>query len=273
MSTTLWSPTGEVAVEAMVGARLQAHFAVQLIAGFGRDQLQALDDDSHTSLTWSGEHAALLGQASPDGIRVGLRIYDLTLLVLGAAATTEYALDDCSLAQAAAWLATQTGADDEVIMAIAYQLPGHALAIGGRFDTSRHKRALAALSAWFELADTHIAAIVKPIGDAIVRCWPHHFDIAALIEYSDPDDEQAVSVGCGLSPGDQHYAYPYWYVSPWPYPSSDALPTLPSGHWHTNGFTAAVLESTALTQANDPIASSRAFLTAALSGSAAAIGV
>jgi hypothetical protein len=39
-----------------------------------------------------------------------------------------------------------------------------------------------------------------------------------------------------------HYAEPYFYVSPWPYPPPAKLPPLPEpGRWHTTGFTAAVL--------------------------------
>lgn len=45
-----------------------------------------------------------------------------------------------------------------------------------------------------------------------------------------------------FSPGDGSYDQPYFYVTPWPYPSTDALPLLPAGvHWHTEGWTGAVL--------------------------------
>ena len=34
----------------------------------------------------------------------------------------------------------------------------------------------------------------------------------------------------------------YWYVTPWPYPDPDALPTLDGpGAWHTEGWVGAVL--------------------------------
>jgi hypothetical protein len=81
-----------------------------------------------------------------------------------------------------------------------------------------------------------------------VRGWPHHFDLAAL-HVLDPekDPEEARSVGAGLSPGDESYAEPYFYVSPWPAPEPAALPALPGGaHWHTDGFTSAVLSSSAI---------------------------
>lgn len=55
------------------------------------------------------------------------------------------------------------------------------------------------------------------------------------------------SVGVGLSPGDSGYPEPYVYVTPWPYPTGE-LPALPWGHWHTEGWTGAVLRGSALVQ-------------------------
>jgi hypothetical protein len=51
----------------------------------------------------------------------------------------------------------------------------------------------------------------------------------------------------GLSPGDSSYAEPYFYVTPWPYPESPALPQLPAGAaWHRTGWFGAVLTGTAI---------------------------
>jgi hypothetical protein len=77
-----------------------------------------------------------------------------------------------------------------------------------------------------------------------VRCWPHHFDLATLITVTAAKEtaESIRSVGVGLSPGDEHYGEPYFYVTPWPYPDPKKLPPLPEiGRWHTKNFTAAVL--------------------------------
>jgi hypothetical protein len=56
------------------------------------------------------------------------------------------------------------------------------------------------------------------------------------------DAEEARSIGIGLSPGDGSYDQPYFYVNPWPYPDAEDLPPLAAGaHWHTSGWTGAVL--------------------------------
>jgi hypothetical protein len=75
--------------------------------------------------------------------------------------------------------------------------------------------------------------------------------IATLIQV---DAEAKTSIGVGMTPGDGNYAEPYWYVSPWPYPTSPQLPDLPAGAWHTEGWTGAVLTGTDVVAAGDAAA-------------------
>ena len=67
--------------------------------------------------------------------------------------------------------------------------------------------------------------------------------MATLVKVEgNPDPELAKSIGVGLSPGDETYPEPYYYVTPWPYPEREKpLPDLPAGEWHTVGWTGAVL--------------------------------
>jgi hypothetical protein len=75
-----------------------------------------------------------------------------------------------------------------------------------------------------------------------VRCWAHHFDIATLITLPTRKDGTVSYVNAGLSPGDQYYEGPYFYVSIFPEPDPALLPRLNEfDHWHTRDFTAAVL--------------------------------
>src|ERR1700738_1527040 len=75
-----------------------------------------------------------------------------------------------------------------------------------------------------------------------VRCWPHHFDLSTLTTLPVRAAETTGHVGVGLSPGDEYYNEPYFYISVYPDPDSAMLPGLPKfGHWHTHEFTAAVM--------------------------------
>jgi hypothetical protein len=68
-------------------------------------------------------------------------------------------------------------------------------------------------------------------------------------------------VGAGLSPGDEYYDEPYFYVSVDPEPQPEALPALPSSaHWHTHEFTAAILPAHRILAAIDQAAVTGDFL-------------
>ena len=55
------------------------------------------------------------------------------------------------------------------------------------------------------------------------------------------------SIGVGMSPGDGAYDEPYWYVTPYPIPDGVSLAPLGGGgHWHTEGWTGAVLNASSL---------------------------
>jgi len=44
-----------------------------------------------------------------------------------------------------------------------------------------------------------------------------------------------------MSPGDESYGQPYFYVNPWPQLDPVKLPLAPSpGHWHRDGFVGAI---------------------------------
>ncbi|HEY8031858.1 MAG TPA: hypothetical protein VIF02_05640, partial [Methylocella sp.] len=72
-------------------------------------------------------------------------------------------------------------------------------------------------------------------------------------------------VGAGLSPGDEYYDEPYFYVSVYPRPDSAALPRLPAlGHWHTHEFAAAIAPAHRIVAANNQKAAADGFLETAI---------
>ncbi len=63
-------------------ARLQAHEAILAISALGRTLLPQQPDDSHQSFMWSDEHQAFVQEAIDGRLRPGLRLHDLTLLLI-----------------------------------------------------------------------------------------------------------------------------------------------------------------------------------------------
>jgi hypothetical protein len=100
-----------------------------------------------------------------------------------------------------------------------------------------------------------------------VRCWPHHFDLATLTTLPARNADATGYVGAGLSPGDEYYDEPYFYVSVYPEPDPATLPKLPMlGHWHLRDFMAAVAPAHKIVAAKNQQAETDDFLRAAVDG-------
>src|SRR5215472_17222155 len=89
--------------------------------------------------------------------------------------------------------------------------------------------ALAELAAWFGNAALLLGSIQRQmIGRKLAaspaRCWPHHFDLATLTTLPTRNADTTGYIGAGLSPGDEYYDEPYFYVSVYPEPDPAALP-------------------------------------------------
>ncbi len=247
-----WEGLGRVDPRALVDARLQLHHAAQILATAGTTFLEKTADDSHPNAGWSDSHAALLGRTIPGPeIGIGLRPATLELLCIDSRGRSVdvFALEGRGLEDGYAWLertCREAGAEpvEGALVRAGYEIPDHAVADGAPLSLGAEPEAFAELGRW--LADgfailTRWAERLENASEA--RCWPHHFDVGLLqVVATDASGALAKSVGLGLSPGDESYAEPYWYVSPWPAPEPDSLPPLGAdGGWHTEGFTAAVL--------------------------------
>jgi hypothetical protein len=247
-----WEPVGSVAPAALAEARLQLHHAVQVVSAVGATLLAPLPDDSHPNLGWEENHAALAGHSVPGEhpFRAALRLADAVLLLLDASSrvAAELALRGQTLDGATAWLGRAIEARGATLprgglRRPPYDLPDHPVAHGVPFPAAPAP-AFAELAHWFGNAHRALAAVAARNEDAgAVRCWPHHFDIATLLTVErDAEGRASRTIGAGLSPGDESYGEPYFYVSPWPDPDPADLPPLSAGgHWHTQDFTAAIL--------------------------------
>lgn len=238
----------------LAAARAVAHRAVQLVTRAARANLDPVPDDSHSNLGWdSGEGGTFLSQPMPlDGViwhaTVSFDPFRLALMSDGSTKTS-VALDGLAADDAAGWLDAQladVGFKQAADVALPYDLPPE-VARARVFDLSSGLgEAMATLSSWFGFADSVLRAFAAAHdsltpGPSPVRCWPHHFDIATYVALESGDAETARGIGIGMSPGDESYDQPYFYVNPWPHLAADDLPALPApGHWHTQGFVGAI---------------------------------
>ena len=253
-----WQRLGAAAPTQLTDARLQLHHASQVVASAGVTFLTPAPDDSHPNLGWVEPLGALMGRSLPGAnAQVGLRVADLSLLLVEESGEVrdELALDGRTLDDGYVWLAGATARAGAALPAAgitraSYEIPHHTVASGEPF-ACKSREPFGELSRWFANGhDTLVELAARLPGATDVRCWPHHFDLGALvIVASEPDGALAKSIGLGLSPGDDGYAEPYWYISPWPYPEPSAIPSLlHGGHWHTVGHTSAILTGSELVE-------------------------
>ena len=173
----------------------------------------------------------------------------LELLDDGDAVVARLPLRGETLERALGWLTDEvnrhaSNALPSVLIPPDYELPQHPIADGAPFGDCE-RAALLELAAWYSNASAFMSVIENTTeGASPVRVWPHHFDIATLItlDPNETDPEKARSIGFGLSPGDDSYDEPYFYLNPWPFPEAVDLPALEGNAlWHTDGWVGAIL--------------------------------
>jgi hypothetical protein len=233
----------------LTDSRVQLHYAIQFMAATGMALLDAQPDGSQMTLDWSADLKGLIGQRIPgvhpcylalDPVSLTSQILDdqhqaiASLPLIGK--TLELALD---------WHKgelTKLGVDTDPIAFLSYpdDFPDHPLAHGAAFDAG-DEAGRRAIAAYFAATRPQLQAIAaSQAGASPIHIWPHHFDMATLITLTG-EGEAAKTAGVGLSPGDDGYDQPYWYVTPWPYSAKESLPSLSAGGWHTEGWVGAIL--------------------------------
>ena len=243
----------------LLDARSQLHWAAQVAAAVGKQLLPHQPDFSEQSLEWLNGPRVLAQElvAGPQPFRSAIRPSPPALLLLGPAdeVLRELPLAGRTLEDAYDWMRREVeallGRPLAEPLARSEGLPDHPVAAGAPFAFP-DSEAPAEMARYF--ADSYLLLkdlMARQPGSSHVRCWPHHFDCAILIQLDEDDSrpadpEHARSLGVGLSPGDDAIPRPYFYLLPWPRPSRSAedLPALDGGGWHTEGWLGAVLDST-----------------------------
>ncbi len=241
---------------ALAAVRSLAHRAVQWPARAAWANLKPAPDDSHSSLSWDPEMAALLSQPLDGGVRVGLRMAVHELVFTTKSRCDALALTGKPDAEVGSWLDGKLVAEGLKPASgtdLPYEMPSAMFA-----RATDEALRFPVLGLWFAAAADVLEELrekyrhIKP-GPGPVRCWPHHFDIAILVALEKGPAQSARAIAVGVSPGDGYYAQPYLYLSPYPKPDTGNLPPLPpGGRWHTKDFFGAVATGIDLLALPDP---------------------
>ena len=247
---TTWQKLTNISLTKLAEARKQLHQAVQLAALTGRAFLPKVDDDNFASLRWNKEKNILFGQAwGKNKFKTAINFGNFSLLLLDENNETinSFSLNGLFYNDAFKKLKEMIGTTGEDInklsLLLPYKIPVYPTATNERFNFF-DKLLFEELGKYFANTNLVLEGVVKNNpGASEIGCWPHHFDIATLMVLDDSKDNYK-SIGVGLSPGDDNYNQPYFYITPWPYPNTEGL-TLPElhsgGFWHTEGWVGAIL--------------------------------
>lgn len=264
---------GELQPTELRDARVQLHWAAQVLSAAADGWLPPQPDDSHTNMAWLAERGAVVGNAMPSGLRLELAPGGFELRVLHAdrpvAALT---LTGRTLTDAMQWadaqIASAESGPSRGIRARDYAMPEYPVGAAGA-TFSPDPTALAELAGWFTHADLVLREVASRERFALpVRIWPHHLD-AGSISFLDEPGPSSRQIGFGLSLGDDYYEQPYFYVTAFPLPSAPHFLSLTGGgFWRDQPpFIGAVLLGASIAAATDPLTASRSFLESAVAAS------
>jgi len=232
-------------------AREQCHQAIQNVAAVGRSFLPADESDKNATLSWDPNLQRLVGHWVTGDIvfRSSISIHDFIVYLVDRNFKTISAISmqDTTQTDIMVWLEQQMGQLGvdfaKLDLAHPYEIPIYPTAKGKPFHIN-NMNAAQELSRLYHNTHLILSELLRDEEKFTpITCWAHHFDIAGSIILLDTGDPQTSrQIGIGLSPGDEHYNEPYFYVSPWPYPTK-ALPNIDHtlGHWHENNWIGTVL--------------------------------
>ncbi|MEM8887580.1 MAG: hypothetical protein AAGD28_06300 [Bacteroidota bacterium] len=245
-----WNDIPDFNETQLKNTRLQLHHAAQIPAIIARSFLGEHHEDVYANLGWAQEIHALVSHPIPGpsgNAFIALQFQHPGILILEESFSTHIPLQGNnwnSLFNEVLETLGERGFDKaKISLEQPYKndLP--------EFDTYEKEfeidnlKAFETMGAYFSNTNALLAEILADSTEASeIRCWPHHFDIASLLDLG-----EGKSIGVGMSPGDNSSALPYFYVNMWPYPDTEkvSLPGLSSGKWNTEGWVGTLLNAEA----------------------------
>ncbi|MEZ5963572.1 MAG: hypothetical protein R3F56_06975 [Planctomycetota bacterium] len=273
-----WLPL-DLEARSLGDERLQLHAGALALASVAHALLPHAEDDAHTNFAVDarGDTEVLALRTWPlrqhPEQHASLAVADLELRWhRGAEIAARLPLPGRTLAEAHAWAdSTARRLCGAAVQPRRYEdLPPHPLFDGGAFTGDR-TAARAELGCWFANAAALFGELAtREPALSPARVWPHHFDLGVLLPVT--GTAAAATIGLGFSPGDSHYAEPYFYCSPYG-ENAAALPPLSGpGEWHTTDFTSVIVTGTELLAGGHPQRQARAWLASALSACRRVVG-
>lgn len=240
--------------------REQYHQAIQNVAAVGRSFLPPSDEDENANLEWDFDLQRIVGRWVEANIKfrssISLQKFEVYLVDEHLQTISSISMQDIRQTDVMVWLEhelSKLGAEfSKLNLTFPYNIPEYPTAKKEAFHIE-NMAASQELSRLYHNTALMLKGIMeKEENGSEIKCWPHHFDIAARITLLDTGDpETSRSINMGMSPGDKYYEEPYFYCSPWPYPTKNLIDlSAVHAHWHQDEWVGAVLPVSQLSGMN-----------------------
>lgn len=268
-----WNKLSDLSRNELTSGRKMIHQAVQLPALAGRCLNTADPDDKTAALHWLDDKKLLVSQLwEGNNHRASLSISELQIKILDKNNDTVsmFSINGKSYNDCFDLLQKQIDqlgyGGERLSKDLPYKIPDYKFSDDSTFEDI-NKKALIELENYYSNANLVLNKIKGKFNSSEILCWPHHFDIAtSFTERGNSSREQSNSIGIGMSPGDESYNQPYFYVSPWPYPEKkEMLPAPGTGKWHTENWFGAVLTADKIINSENQFNITTEFINSAIS--------
>ncbi|MAE82567.1 MAG: hypothetical protein CMB80_07535 [Flammeovirgaceae bacterium] len=270
MDTFSWIPLTSIDPEEIKYARIQLHQSIQNVSAVGRKFLDQSAGDVNATLTWVPGHRRMAGKWVKGDIsfRSSISLEEFTIYLVDEKVQTlsSFNCNDKTQTQLMLWLEEQIGKfgleAKNLTLNLPYELPKEVLEVGNPFDLES-LRGAKELTKYFHNAYITIREFREQFSAAgEINIWPHHFDMAMNVLLRDTGDpETNTQISLGMSPGDDQFESPYFYVNCWPHVDTRNLPQLSNNAmWISEEWTGAVLLSKHLQNAKNQEDITRTFL-------------
>lgn len=249
MQSFEWRPLSLEDWEKLDLVRRQFHRAIQNVSAVGRRFSPNSRNDEHAVLTWIPGLSRLAGQWVKGNITfrssISFNSFSIFLVDEKVVTLSEFDLQGKTHRQVMLWLEEQIGKfglkASNLAMKLPYELPSYETYNSDPFHIESMDYARE-LGSYYHNAYVTIRSLRQEFGGGPIKVWPHHFDLAMDQVIKDSGDpETTTKISLGMSPGDETYTMPYFYINTWPHVDALRCSPLSNGMWISENWTGAVL--------------------------------
>lgn len=249
-----WRVFDDLDFDKIKHTRIQYHQAIQNVAAVGRTFLPKTPTDQHTALIWVPGHYRLAGGWIKGNqlfrSSIGFKEFAIYMVDRQVQVISKLNLHGVTFRQSLLWLEQQVGLlglesahlEDKA----PYEIPKYVFQTEPFEDPGQEYRLfLGSLFHNSMLAMKEVAVDWVFPKEVVVR--PQHFELAMSVTLKDTGSKDTNTlITIGMSPGDELFDAPYFFVSTWPHVMTHVSDSLEVGMWIEEDWTGSVLPLRAL---------------------------